>query len=162
MAGVEVLRPITDADVPQVLRFNAEHVELLSPLDEDRLRLLMTWTSRADIITCDGADAGFVLVFDPGTAYDSSNYGWFSARYGTEFAYLDRIVVDDGFRRRGLASAVYDVVEAAATDRGRLVLEVNVDPPNVPSLAFHEHRGYREVGRLGDPGHRVSLMAKDL
>jgi predicted GNAT superfamily acetyltransferase len=162
MAGKDVLRPITDTDVPRVLRFNAEHVELLSPLDEQRLRLLLTWTSRADIITCDGADAGFVLVFGPGTAYDSPNYGWFSTRFGTEFAYLDRIVVDDAFRRRGLASAVYDVVEAAAADRGRLVLEVNVDPPNAPSLAFHERRGYREVGRLGTPGHQVSLLAKDL
>jgi hypothetical protein len=34
---VSVLRPITSADHPQVLAWNQQHVELLSPLDEARL-----------------------------------------------------------------------------------------------------------------------------
>jgi hypothetical protein len=29
-------------------------------------------------------------------------------------------------------------------------------------LAFHQRRGYVEVGRRGDPGHVVGLMAKEL
>ena len=41
-----------------------------------------------------------------------------------------------------------------------MTLEVNVDPPNHGSLAFHQRRGYVEVGRLGEPGHVVGLMAK--
>ena len=151
---------MTDDDVPTVLRLNADHVELLSPLDSDRLALLRTWASRADVIECDAETAGFVLVFGPGTDYDSENYRWFTERFGDRFDYLDRIVIDDRFRRRGLASAVYDEVEAAASPRGRLVLEVNVDPPNEPSLAFHRGRGFVEVGRLGPEGHRVSLMAR--
>ena len=112
--------------------------------------------------SCDGQTAGFVLVFGPGTDYDSANYRWFSERYGTQFHYLDRIVIDDRFRRRGLASAVYDAVEETAQPRERLVLEVNIDPPNEPSLEFHRRRGYREVTQLGEPGHRVSLMARDI
>jgi uncharacterized protein len=158
----DVLRPIGPEDIPAVLRLNADHVELLSPMDVDRLLQLRSWTTRADVITCDGQVAGFVLVFGPGTDYDSANYRWFTRRFGSDFHYLDRIVIDDAFRRRGLASAVYDEVETAARDRGRLVLEVNVDPPNDPSLAFHRRRGYHEVGQLGEPGHRVSLMAKEL
>jgi predicted GNAT superfamily acetyltransferase len=113
-------------------------------------------------VLCEGVLAGFVLVFGPGTPYDSPNYRWFADVYGTAFDYLDRIVVDDRFRRRGLAGAVYDEVEATAALRGRLTLEVNLDPPNEPSLSFHRGRGYREVGQLGAPGHRVSLMAKRL
>lgn len=161
MPVTPVLRPMTDADVRDVLRLNEDHVELLSPLDSERLARLRGWTDRADIIVCDGQTAGFVLVFGPGTAYDSANYRWFSQRYSDGFAYLDRIVVDDRFRRRGLASAVYDQVEeAAAAAYGRLVLEVNLEPPNEASLAFHRGRGYQEVGTLGPDGHRVSLMAK--
>ena len=162
MQAPEVLRPMVDSDVPDVLRLNADHVELLSPLDRPRLDDLRRWASRADVIVCDGQTAGFVLVFGPGTDYDSANYRWFGERYGNEFDYLDRIVIDDRFRRRGLASAAYDQVEAAASRFGRLTLEVNVDPPNWPSLAFHESRGYRELGQRGEPGHRVSLMAKEL
>ena len=151
---------MTDDDVAAVLQLNADHVELLAPLDADRLASLRKWAARSDVIQCDGEIAGFVLVFGPGTDYDSENYRWFTERFGDRFDYLDRIVIDDRFRRRGLASAVYDVVEAAAAARDRLVLEVNVDPPNEPSLAFHRQRGFEEVGRLGPAGHRVSLMAR--
>ena len=157
-----MLRPMVDTDVLDVLRLNADHGELLSPLDAVRLGDLRRWASRADVIVCDGQTAGFVLVFGPGTAYDSENYRWFSERYGTQFDYLDRIVIDDRFRRRGLASAVYDAVEESALPRERLVLEVNIDPPNQPSLEFHRLRGYREVTQLGEPGHRVSLMTREI
>jgi predicted GNAT superfamily acetyltransferase len=157
-----VLRPIHDDDVPEVLALNEEHVELLSPMDEPRLHQLMSWSARADVIECDGEVAGFVLVFDPGTGYDSPNYRWFTDRYGAAFRYLDRVVVADRYRRRGLATAAYDAIEAGAQERGRLVLEVNVDPPNDGSLAFHRSRGYAEVGRLGPVGHVVALMTKEL
>ena len=157
-----MLRPMVESDLSDVLKLNADYVDLLSPLDESELADLRRWATRADVIVSDGQTAGFVLVFSPGTEYGSANYRWFGERYGTQFHYLDRIVIDDGFRRRGLASAVYDEVEGFARARGRLVLEVNIDPPNQPSLEFHRRRGYREVGQLGDPGHRVSLMAKDI
>jgi uncharacterized protein len=162
MTGSTLLRAMRRDDIPDVLALNAEHVELLSPMGEERLGQLQAWATRAEVITCDGLFAGFVLVFGPGSAYDSPNYRWFSERFASRFHYLDRIVIDDRFRRRGLASAVYDEVEAAAGGAGRLALEVNLDPPNVPSLAFHQGRGYSEVGQLGPPGHRVSLMAKQL
>lgn len=156
------LRPIDDADVPVVLDLNERDVELLSPLDADRLEQLRGWADRADVIDVDGDVAGFVITFAPGTAYDSPNYTWFGERYGTDFAYLDRIVIAEPFRRRGLGRFVYDELEGAARPRGRMTLEVNVDPPNVGSLAFHAARGYAEVGRQGEPGHLVALMAKPL
>ncbi len=160
MDAPEVLRPIRDEDVPRVLQLNADHVDLLSPMDADRLTALRRWASRADVVVCDGEVAGFVLVFGPGSDYDSENYRWFHEHLGGSFDYLDRIVIDDRFRRRGLAGAVYDRVEADAATRGRLALEVNLDPPNEASLAFHHGRGFTEVGQLGGPGHRVSLMVK--
>ena len=106
--------------------------------------------------------AGFVLTMAPGTDYDSENYRWHATRYDDAFYYLDRIVIAEEMRRRGLAGFVYDAMEDVARRFGRMTLEVNVDPPNHGSLAFHERRGYVEVGRLGDPGHVVGLMAKEL
>ncbi len=153
------LRAITDDDVVAVLDLNHRHVELLSPLDAPRLLQLRGWAQRADVIDLDGEVAGFVVTFAPGSDYDSDNYRWFAQRYD-DFSYLDRVVVDAPFRRRGLARFVYDQLEARAG--ARMLLEVNVDPPNEPSLAFHRGRGYVEVGRAGDPGHVVALMAKEL
>lgn len=161
MTKHDLFEPIGPATVERVLELNEMHVELLAPLDAERLEQLRGWACRADVIRCDGQVAGFVLVFAPGTAYDSENYRWFTRTFGDGFLYLDRIVIDDRFRRRGLASAVYDAVESDAASRGRLTLEVNLEPPNEPSLAFHRGRGYAEVGTRGEPGHRVVLMAKE-
>jgi len=149
-----VLRPITPADHEVVLAINHRHVQALSPLDADRLVLLLGMAAHADVIEADEGTAGFVLAFAPGTAYDSENYLWFSDTY-EDFLYLDRIAIDPAYQRRGLASRVYDELEAAAVVRGRMVLEVNAD--NEPSLTFHRARGYVEIAPLG----KVILMAKE-
>lgn len=154
------LRPITPADHPFVLELNHTHVELLAPLDEARLAELLGWADRSDVIEHEGRPVGFVLCFAPGTAYDSANYRWFASRFGDSFYYLDRIVVDPSVRRAGIGRRVYDELEAVAAAYGRMVLEVNLEPPNEASLAFHRARGYAEVGRLGEPGKRVILMEK--
>jgi uncharacterized protein len=156
------LRPITEADVPAVLALNHRFVDVLSPLDAERLLWLVGLADHADVVEVDDRVAGFVLTMAPGAAYDSENYRWHAERYDDAFYYLDRIVIAEEMRRRGLAGFVYDAMEDAARPFGRMTLEVNVDPPNLGSLAFHERRGYVEVGRLGGPGHVVGLMAKDL
>jgi predicted GNAT superfamily acetyltransferase len=156
------LRPIEPADHPWMLEVNERHVDLLSPLDDDRLSYLLARTDRGDFIEVDGVRAGFVLTFAPEAGYDGANYAWFTERFGGDFYYLDRVVVDDAFRRRGLAGAVYDEMERAATPYQRMVLEVNSEPPNEPSLAFHARRGYTAVGTRGEPGHRVAMLSRDL
>jgi predicted GNAT superfamily acetyltransferase len=157
-----LLRPITPADHPQVLAWNHEHVELLSQMDEDRLRVLLGWTDLGSVIVDDGRDVGFVLTFPSGTAYDSENYRWFSARYDA-FYYLDRVVVDPSVRRTGIGSRLYDEIEQRARALAPVMcLEVNLEPPNEPSLEFHRRRGFVEVGQDAATGHVVSLMAKPL
>jgi uncharacterized protein len=156
-----LLRPVTEPDVEQVLALNARNVAALSAMDGERLQRLRAIADRFDVLEADGAFAGFVVTFAPGTPYDSENYRWFAARH-QRFYYLDRIVLHEGFRRRGLGGFVYDEIEKVATPYGRLALEVNLVPRNDPSLAFHAGRGYVEVGRLGDEEHLVSLMEKAL
>jgi uncharacterized protein len=155
------LRPLRDTDVADVLALNAANVSALAPMDEARLHELRSLADRFDVLDVDGGFGGFVITFAGGAAYDSENYRWFSARH-RRFYYLDRIVLHEGFRRRGLGGFVYDEIEKVATPYGRLALEVNLVPRNDPSLAFHAGRGYVEVGRLGDEEHLVSLMEKAL
>jgi uncharacterized protein len=161
VADVPDLRPLRDTDVADVLMLNEANVVKLAAMDEARLHELRAIADRFDVLDVDGAFAGFVITFVSGTAYDSENYRWFSERHD-RFYYLDRIVLHEGFRRRGLGGFVYDEVERVAAPYGRLVLEVNLVPRNDASLAFHALRGYVEVGRLGDDGHLVSLMEKTL
>jgi predicted GNAT superfamily acetyltransferase len=164
-----LLRPVTEADHTAVLALNEENVELLAPLDEPRLRQLLAWADSGSVIDVDGAFAGFVLTFASGSTYDGENFAWFAQRY-PDFAYLDRVVIHENFRRRGLATQVYDELEGSC-GRPAFTLEVNLDPPNEPSLAFHRARGYVEVGQRtlnhssgkhpsGD--HVVTMMVKPL
>ncbi len=155
-----ILRPIRPDDHRDVLALNERNVELLAPLDEDRLTEIVAVAASASVIDVDGAFAGFVVTFRSGSAYDGENFGWFTERYA-DFCYLDRVVLHEDFRRRGLGSLVYDELEAAC-DGSVFALEVNLDPPNEGSLAFHRARGFDEVGQRGSHGHVVSLMVKQL
>jgi predicted GNAT superfamily acetyltransferase len=156
------LRPLTPADAPVVLAINEASVHHLAPLDEAEYRWFLDVAVLALGAEVEGALVGFTLVLEPGAAYASRNYAWFSERYD-RFLYLDRVAIDEGARRRGVGTTIYDAVEAAAAERGvPLLLEVNLEPPNEPSLAFHASRGFAPVGTLShDEGAKVvQLLAK--
>ncbi|MGN6693697.1 MAG: GNAT family N-acetyltransferase [Aquihabitans sp.] len=156
------LRPLTPADAPTVLAINEASVHHLAPLDEAEYRWFLDVAALALGAEIDGEIAGFVFVLDPGVTYASRNYAWFSEHYD-RFAYLDRVAVDASARRQGVGTAIYDAVEAYATEQGSpLLLEVNIQPANEPSLAFHASRGFTEVGTLehDDGAKVVRLLAK--
>jgi uncharacterized protein len=157
-----LFRPLEPHDYAEALRINHADVDKLAPMDADRLQLLASMARHAHVVDIDGEVAGLVITMPPGTAYDSDNYAWFSARYDN-FLYLDRIVVSDRFRRRGVGSFIYDHAEADAAPHGVLLLEVNIEPANPVSLAFHASRNFQEVGRLEHDGGKkiTSMMAKD-
>lgn len=158
-----LLRPLTDRWAGDLLALNDRHVELTSPMDRARLDLLAS-RGAVEVLDVDGEFAGFVITFAADSGHDSGNFHWFQERY-PDFVYLDRIVIHEDFRRRGLASVVYDEIESR-TAAPLLTLEVNSDPPNEVSLAFHAARGYEPVGEReiveGEHSHRVALLVKRL
>jgi predicted GNAT superfamily acetyltransferase len=156
------LREIVPADWPRVLELNLASVRELSELDERRLGLLLSWARRGLAVESEGALVAFSLAIAPGAPYDSDNYRWFGARF-EHFLYLDRVVVSDAMRRRGIGGRLYDAMEATAVGFERMVCEVNLRPPNDASLAFHASRGYDEIGRLEHAGGKVvALLTKEL
>lgn len=156
------LRPARDHDTEAVLALNAASVEALSPLDEPSLARLRSIALRCDVVELDADVAAFVLVLGPAADYDSANYRWFGRRFA-DFCYLDRIVVGERWRRRGVGRLVYDEMERVAAGHGRLTCEVNAEPPNETSLAFHAARGYVEVGRLDHGrGKITAMLSKEL
>ena len=157
------LRAMNDADTYAVLSLNASAVDVTGPLDQDGLARLRAMAVRADVVEVDGWVTAFALVLPPGADYDSPNYAWFSERYGDDFLYLDRVVVSRLNRRGGIGGTIYDAAESDAQARGRLVCEVNAEPPNEPSMAFHAQRGYVEAGRLAhESGKVTSMLVKEL
>jgi predicted GNAT superfamily acetyltransferase len=161
--GPGVVRPFEERDVDDVLELNELEVEKLAPMDEAKLREIHALADRFDVIELDGSFVGFVITVRPGSGYWSDNYQWYVDKYGDRFYYLDRVVMHERARGRGLGSQVYDALEERARPYGRLALEVNVEPPNEPSLAFHRSRGYEPVGEIADDdGHRRVMLVKEL
>jgi len=139
------VRPLADSDFDWVLALSARHERETGKLDAEKLRAMRDASYQTTVIDGQG---GYLITFDQDGAYDSPNFLWFKERY-PRFAYVDRIVVDPNVRRAGHARALYEhLFERARRDGHSLVAcEVNVDPPNPGSDAFHARMGFEEVGR---------------
>jgi predicted GNAT superfamily acetyltransferase len=156
------IRSLADADIEAVLELNEGSVEAMSPLDDAGLASRRATAAEALVCEVDGQVAAFALAFGPGSSYDSVNYRWHAERF-ENFLYLDRIVVGPQFRRRGIATALYDAMEKVAAAHGRMVCEVFSQPPNTVSLAFHHGRGYADIGHLEQyDGRQVVMLEKPL
>jgi predicted GNAT superfamily acetyltransferase len=128
----------------KLLALNNDHAQALSWLEPERLQYLFGEAFLARRI---GDLDAFMLVFDETARYDSPNYLWFRNRF-PRFAYVDRIVVAPSARGRGCARTLYyDLFEhALGAGHDRVCCEVNLDPPNPQSDAFHAALGFVAVG----------------
>jgi hypothetical protein len=144
-----------------LLGLNNAHAVELSLLDAEGLERLVGEAFAAR--RAKPADA-LLIAFDQDAAYDSPNFLWFRERY-ERFVYVDRVVTAAAARGRGLAGRLYrDLVEQArAAGHRSIVCEVNSDPPNPGSEAFHRAFGFRPVGeaRLAN-GKTVTYLALDI
>src|SRR6185312_3741655 len=102
---------------------------------------------------CIGEAEALLLAFDQNAQYDNPNFNWFRQRFD-RFVYIDRVVVAPERRGRGLAQALYRALfrEAAAGGHERVVCEINWEPPNPTSDAFHAGLGFEQVGLAILPG----------
>ena len=153
-------QPIASAHLGAVLALNQRCVPHVGTLDEAGLSRLVAVAEQAVWVPGDdGVVAGFVVVLGPGLDYASPNYRWFAARH-ERFTYVDRIAVDPDRHRGGLGRGLYGLVAAHARAVGSPVVccEVNLDPPNPGSQAFHGSFGFVEVGRQWTYGDTVEVQ----
>ncbi len=130
-------------------------------LDEDAWQDLVTVARFAYGVA--PAD-GFMIAMDQDSNYEGLNFQWFKARYD-RFAYTDRIVIAASAHGRGLGKALYMRLfdDARAAGHVRVACEINIDPPNPGSIAFHEKLGFASVGeQLLPNGKTVRYFLKSL
>ncbi len=163
------LRSIVAGDarhVPAMLNLNNDAVPAVNELTHTEFARLLESSAHTIAAFDDDELLGFVVLFSPGADYASENYVWFSERaesLGRDFLYVDRVVVAPSRRSSGVGALLYDRVfrEAALSGRAEVTCEVNLDPPNPRSMAFHERRGFAAVGTQVTKGgaFTVSLLA---
>ena len=143
-----LIRQTQDNDFQRILDINATEEEKTSRIDLARITQLDSWSDYHRVVVVDDEIIGFLLVMSEASHYDGDNFRWFVERY-RRFLYVDRIVIDRTFARRGVGSALYgDLIQFSATQGwSTLCCEINVSPPNPVSHGFHARFGFKEVGR---------------
>lgn len=143
-----LIRKAEEKDYPFILRVNEENVEVLSPMDEAKLKRFAEFAQLLLVAEVNGERAAFLIALREGVeTYESENYRWFSKQYA-QFLYIDRIVIDEPYRGMGLGRKMYQEIfaHAGATNVPFVTAEIDTIPYNETSLKFHEAMGFREVG----------------
>jgi uncharacterized protein len=152
----------TSEGLEPLLALNNAHAADLSWLALDEFRQLIATGFR--VTRLNQADA-LMIALDQTADYASPNFHWFRERY-PRFVYVDRVVVAETARGLGAGRALYEDLFEAARDAGHTVVtcEVNLDPPNLASDAFHARLGFGRVGEAAIHGgkKRVSYYAREL
>jgi uncharacterized protein len=149
------LMPIRPGDLDAILALNNDHARELSWLEPEKLEHLV---GEAFLALRAPRFEAFMLAFDQDADYGSENFLWFKARY-PRFAYVDRVAVAAEARGQGLARAFYEALvdRARSSDHTLVTAEVNSDPPNPGSDAFHAAMGFEEVGSAAVYGGQRSV-----
>ena len=157
-----LIHPARAADYDAVLQLNESAVPNVNSIPESTLKNLHGECCFFHVARESSDIAGFLLALPESASYDSLNFQYFKSRY-PRFVYVDRIVINKEYRRRGVGRKLYDdLFNQVRPDNLMVTCEVNLSPPNPGSLMFHESLGFREVDQLESPGSgkRVSLQVR--
>ncbi len=151
-------------DYPELLDLNNLAVPNVNAIPSETLACLHSQSVYLGVARTSTGIAGFLLALPCTASYDSPNFQYFKQRYEA-FAYIDRIVVNQHLRGRGVGAALYqDLNRMLDGVYPLLACEVNLDPPNPGSLSFHQRLGFNSVGTQQTEGgsKRVALLTKVL
>lgn len=157
-----MIRGALPDDAARLTELNNGATPAVPEVSLEQMAELLAQASWSIVAEREGEVVGFVICFDPGVDYDSENYRYFEARHPSHF-YIDRIVIDPDHRGAKLGATLYAEVFNRAQDQGlaQVTCEVNLEPPNPASIAFHHRLGFVDVDTQATKGGSVvvQLMA---
>lgn len=164
LASNILIRSMQPSDYRWALALNNAEVPHVTAYNEYNFPRFVELAAWAAVAVQNHKPVGFAILFLPGSTYSSENYRWVAKRH-TRFLYLDRVIVEPAQRGKGIGKALYN----AAIEFGRrrspiLTCEVNEEPPNPDSMAFHKKLGFRVIGHQETEGgkKKVAIMGLDL
>ena len=161
------IRPLADADRAALLRLNGDNYPSVHTLDEATLDWLLAFGCGHHLVAVDeaGAVLGYLLSFASASDYDDSEISELRRRVTEPFCYICQVVVAPAHRGRGIAGAFYTAVASIARAQGVRLLccDVNTNPPNPDSFAFHRCLGFSEIGHgTASNGFGIAYLRKKI
>ncbi|MEN0129750.1 MAG: GNAT family N-acetyltransferase [Brevundimonas sp.] len=159
MAAAPVrLRAMRESDLEAVAAMNDAAVPAVNALGLDGMSEHLPRCTTALVAHDASGVIGFIMALAPGADYASENYRWF-AQHVPDSLYVDRIVVTPSAKARGVGRALYAAVSEHARVLGlpHVTAEINIDPPNPGSSAFHARLGFSAVGEQVTKGGTVRV-----
>lgn len=149
-----------------ILKLNEENVDVLIPTDREELEYLAEKAVLFHVIYVDENPAGFIIALREGLKdYDFRSYRWFEERY-PRFLYIDRVVVDKKYWKRGLGRKLYQCAFDYAREKDIEIVAAAITtvPYNEESMAFHAKMEFHEIGEQLIRGGtvRISQQVKEL
>ena len=145
-----VFRRMREADLPRVMEI--ERAAFSHPWTEELVRRELGHEFSTVLLACGGeseAVQGFAVVW---LVHDE--------------LHVLNVAVAPEARRRGVARAILDRVEAQGREQGARIAMLEVRRGNAPAIALYRTLGYREVGvrprYYAEDGEDALVMDKDL
>jgi predicted GNAT superfamily acetyltransferase len=157
------LRPAAEQDFEHVLAINMQGRPGVSALTLADLAAIRAGAHLFGVAEIERELVGYVIAYLDTDAYDGEEFNWFK-RHFIGFLYIDQVAVAQAARRAGVGARLYHFLERRARERAltSLTCEVNLEPPNPVSVAFHTRQRFVEVGTLAtSDGRTVSLRRKE-
>jgi predicted GNAT superfamily acetyltransferase len=144
------LSPLTLTELDQIIR---ESFFSATINDSDALLISLDQSSRYQHVNFlwfrDFFDSPRQAPGSSGALHSGPARGFSAQDANANFVYVDRVVTAPSARGKGYARALYAELFERAKSAGhtRVACEVNLDPPNPASDAFHASLAFHEVGR---------------
>ena len=137
----------SENEVLEMHSINQENIPEVGDVSEiEDFKALVKWSEHIFVYKWEEVIKAFIFCMREGNSYHSENYKYISKLY-PKFLYVDRIAVQEDFRRKGIAEEIYSkVITTGKNNKLDVLCEVNTRPSNEPSLAFHKKMGFEEVG----------------
>lgn len=158
------LRRINSSDFEDIISINKNSIPEVSEIDKDYFDHMLNESSYFFAAELQGSLVGYICAFSSDDHYDASEFKWFQELHKSNFLYIDQVGISPQYRRAGVGKFMYQNLEELAL-RGRyknLSCEVNIEPLNIVSKAFHEKLGFVEVGTMNTRAVVLSLLNKPI
>jgi predicted GNAT superfamily acetyltransferase len=160
------IRPLADADRAALLRLNEYNWPAVHTLDTDTLAWLLGFGGHHFVaVDRTGAVLGYLLSFASQSNYDDDEIRELRRLTKEPFLYICQVVIARDHRGRGIGRAFYEEVADAARREGTRLLccDVNTNPPNPGSFAFHRRLGFVVIGSgTASNGMAIAFLARSL